>query len=235
MPKTPIDYSKSVIYKIEHMDKPELVYVGSTTDFTKRKYQHKYTCNNSNHKQYNYKIYQLIRAHGNWESFKIMIICKFPCNSKIELVIQEEKYRKELQAPLNSCSAYNTIEDVLNKRKEYREANKEKYKEYREINKEQIKEQKKNYYIINSDKKKEYYENNKENNKETRHEQQKQYREANKEKIKEKKIDYYENNKEKILARKKEKVTCICGSIFRIGDKSAHEKTTKHCQFIQQN
>ena len=38
MPKTPIDYSKSVIYKIEHIEKPELVYVGSTTDLTKRKY-----------------------------------------------------------------------------------------------------------------------------------------------------------------------------------------------------
>ena len=74
MPKTPIDYSKSVIYKIEHLDKPELVYVGSTTDFIRRKSEHKCTCINENSKQYKSKLYQLIRDNGNWESFKMMII-----------------------------------------------------------------------------------------------------------------------------------------------------------------
>ena len=36
-----IDYSKSVIYKIEHVDNPELLYVGSTTDFIRSKSEHK--------------------------------------------------------------------------------------------------------------------------------------------------------------------------------------------------
>jgi predicted GIY-YIG superfamily endonuclease len=48
MPKLPVDYSRIVIYKIEHIENPELVYVGSTTDFSKRKYQHKNNCNNTN-------------------------------------------------------------------------------------------------------------------------------------------------------------------------------------------
>ena len=48
MPKIPVDYSKTIIYKIQHQDKPELLYVGSTTNFTKRKYQHKNSCNNEN-------------------------------------------------------------------------------------------------------------------------------------------------------------------------------------------
>ena len=52
MPRTPTDYSKSVIYKIEHIDKPELLYVGSTTNFTNRKSEHKTACNNEKNEQY---------------------------------------------------------------------------------------------------------------------------------------------------------------------------------------
>ena len=106
MPKTPTDYSKSIIYKIEHIDKPELLYVGSTTNFTKRKYHHKNTCNNINHKQYNLKLYQMIRNNGGFDLFKIMIIKELSCNTKIELLIEEEKHRKELKATLNDRRAY---------------------------------------------------------------------------------------------------------------------------------
>jgi hypothetical protein len=35
------DYSKTVIYKIQHLDKDELIYVGHITNFTKRKNHHK--------------------------------------------------------------------------------------------------------------------------------------------------------------------------------------------------
>ena len=37
MPRKAIDYSKTIIYKIQHEDNDELLYVGHTTDFTKRK------------------------------------------------------------------------------------------------------------------------------------------------------------------------------------------------------
>jgi len=201
MPKTPTDYSKSVIYKIEHIDKPELLYVGSTTDFTKRKSQHKHNCINEQRSKYNIKLYQIIRDNGNWESFKCMIICEFPCNSKTELLIEEENHRKQLQANLNSYKAFiSNDESIIYKKqtdKIYRDNNKEKIKEYQEI------------YA-------------------------KQYRDNNKEKIKEKNKKYRDNNKEKINELRKEKITCECGSIFRKGDKLIHEKTIKHCQFIQQ-
>lgn len=147
MPKTPIDYSKSVIYKIEHIDKPELVYVGSTTDFTKRKYNHKNNCNNNNKNQ---NLYKMIREHGNWEAFKIMIIKEYACNNKIELIIEEEKYRKELQANLNDKKAFRSSEEKKEQLKEYRNNNKEKIKEqskeYYNNNKEKIKERMKEYY-----------------------------------------------------------------------------------------
>jgi len=44
MPKTPMDYSKCSIYKIEHIENESLVYVGHTTNFIKRKAEHKYNC-----------------------------------------------------------------------------------------------------------------------------------------------------------------------------------------------
>ena len=48
MPRLPTDYSKSIIYKLVHKDdvNNEIIYVGSTTKFTIRKYDHKKNCNN---------------------------------------------------------------------------------------------------------------------------------------------------------------------------------------------
>jgi predicted GIY-YIG superfamily endonuclease len=40
MPRLSIDYTNTIIYKIQHTDKEELIYVGYTTDFTKRKSAH---------------------------------------------------------------------------------------------------------------------------------------------------------------------------------------------------
>ena len=56
MPLTKVDYSKTIIYKLQHDEIDELIYVGSTTDFTRRKAEHKKVCNNANGKKYNTKI-----------------------------------------------------------------------------------------------------------------------------------------------------------------------------------
>jgi predicted GIY-YIG superfamily endonuclease len=150
MPKKEIDYQKSVIYKIEHLEKPELLYVGSTTDFIKRKCQHKSKCNNEKSIEYNYKLYSMIRENGGWDCFKIMIIKQYPCLNKIELLIEEECLMKELKTSLNTKKAHRTEEEI---------------KEYYIINKDEIVEYKKNYYQLNKDKinqqNKEYRNNNK--------------------------------------------------------------------------
>jgi predicted GIY-YIG superfamily endonuclease len=44
MPKVPIDYKNTIIYKIEHIEDDNLVYVGHTTNWDRRKYQHKQRC-----------------------------------------------------------------------------------------------------------------------------------------------------------------------------------------------
>ena len=45
------NYDKTVIYKLINYDYPDLVYVGSTTNFTKRKQHHKECCLNLNCKK----------------------------------------------------------------------------------------------------------------------------------------------------------------------------------------
>jgi hypothetical protein len=53
---------------------------------------------------------------------------------------------------------------------------------------------------------------------------QKQYREKNKEHYKQ----WREENKEKISERKKQKVICECGSVFRIDEFLRHNRSFKH-------
>jgi hypothetical protein len=196
------DYSKGLIYKIEHLDKPNLVYVGSTINFNKRKYRHKQCCNNEKSKDYNNKKYKMIRENDGWECFKMAIIKLWPCKSKLELDIEEEKCRKELQSVLNERRCHITEEERIEQKKEWCQTNKEYQKEYFEENKEKIKEQ------------------------------QKEYREENKEKIKEQQKEYREENKQKILEKSKEKIDCICGKTFMYCNKARHEKSVKHQTFI---
>ena len=80
-------------------------------------------------------------------------------------------------------------------------------KEYKQINKEKIIEYNKEYYQIN------------------------------KEKIKKQVAEYQECHqaildKQKIKERRSNKINCECGSIFLKYDKTRHEKTKKHCQFL---
>jgi hypothetical protein len=207
MPKKEIDYQKAVIYKIEHLEKPELLYVGSTTEFIKRKSQHKYTCNNEKSSKYNYKIYKMIRENGGWDCFKILIIKQYPCLNKIELLIEEDRLMKELKSSLNHFKAYRTEEYTNQINKEYRDKNKDKINEYcnkyREDNKDKIKERNKIYRDDNKDKIKEY-------------------REDNKDKIK----DYYTKNKDTLII-------CDCGCKIKYLNKNRHIKTSKHITKLQ--
>ena len=92
MPRTPIDYSKTLIYKLVKNDDYDNanVYVGSTTDFTRRKSEHKTSCNNEKHKEYNDKKYQYIRENGGWNEWLMIEIEKYPCNDGNETRTREE-------------------------------------------------------------------------------------------------------------------------------------------------
>jgi len=184
-----MDYSKCVIYKITCCDESVLeCYVGHTTNFVKRKHQHKTYYNNE---KCNFKVYQMIRDHGGWDNWMMTPICEYPCENHIQACIKEEEYRVELQAKLNmkKCYADSQTEEY---QKLYYEDNKEiiakKKKIYRKTHKEIIDEQNKEY---------------RESNKEQIAERNKKYRESNKEQILEKKKIYRESNKEQIAEKKR--------------------------------
>jgi len=118
MPRTIIDYSKGLIYKIVCNDITITnIYVGSTTDFTIRKYNHKSCSNNENGKLYNMKIYQTINDNGGWDNWTMIEIEKYPCKNKREAEEREEYWRRHFNAKLNTIKAYTTVEERLESEK----------------------------------------------------------------------------------------------------------------------
>lgn len=98
-------YKNFVIYKIYQPELPDLIYIGSTTNFSQRKSNHKKNCNNRVSKKYNYPLYQYIRGCGNWDAFKIEIVEKFPCNNKLEGLKREQELIDLYKAKLNAINS----------------------------------------------------------------------------------------------------------------------------------
>lgn len=137
-------YQKACIYKICCKD-PSITdcYVGSTTDFVKRRYDHKWNCDNSKYKKY-YKLYRFINNNGGWNNFNMQVIEQYPCNCKEELHRREGYFIRLLNCSLNAMIAGRTV-------KEYRIDKKDEQKQYRVDNREKILAQKKHYYNQNKE------------------------------------------------------------------------------------
>jgi hypothetical protein len=167
MTKQYIDYSKTIIYKIVCKDiTVKEVYVGHTTNFTKRKYHHKSNCVCVSSKKYNFYVYEIIRLNGGWENWDMIEIEKFSCNDTQEALKQERYYVEYLQATLNKRMPSRTLE------------------EYKKTNIDEIKERQKEYKINNKDKIKKQSKEYRANNRDKINEQKKEYRANNKDKIK---------------------------------------------------
>ena len=103
MPKTEIDYSNTIIYKITCKDETiSDAYVGHTTNFVQRKYAHKMCCINDTTNTSNCKLYQVIRNNGGWNNWKMEIIDVISCNDMYDAKKKEQEYVVLLQANLNS-------------------------------------------------------------------------------------------------------------------------------------
>jgi len=208
------NYNNGKIYCLRSHQTDD-VYYGSTT-------QKKLAVRKGGHRS-NYKRW--LNGKGNYvTSFELVkyddcyieLVELYPCTCKGELDRREGEIIRDNEC-VNKIIAGRT-------RKEYRIDNVEKIKEdrkkYRLVNTDKIKEYDKEYYLNNADKLKEY---------------QKGYRLNNIDKIK----GYYLANIDKIkeytLARKKVKITCICGSIIQKRSKSEHERTQKHQNFLKAN
>jgi hypothetical protein len=208
MPKLPIDYSKTIMYKLVCNDlNVKECYVGHTTDMTKRKNKHKSSCNNEKGKEFNEKKYVFIRENGGWENWVMVMIEEYNCKNKQEATKRERELYEELQSTLNTFRPYVNEVEIKEYTKEYYETNKETYKE----------KQKENY----------------KNNKEIFSKRHKKYRENNKEYFKEYKKEYYETNKVKITEKKKEKGCCeYCNKEMRIDCIKRHHKTCPNLNSI---
>jgi hypothetical protein len=141
MPRKDIDYSKTVMYKIVSNDlNINDCYVGSTTDFTKRKCGHKSICANINSTMYNFKVYKFIRDNGDWQNWSMILIEMYPCTTHLESLQRERYWCEHLNATLNSLVPSRS-------HKEYTFDHKEQIKQYTFDNK----ERKKQYDVTNQE------------------------------------------------------------------------------------
>jgi hypothetical protein len=125
MPKTKMDYSNTIIYKIFCKD-PSIkeIYIGHTTNFVTRKSAHKTSCKNNNS-----YIYIYIRAHGGWDNWKIIILDDINCKNYEEARKAEQSYIDKYNSDLNSLNAYCVKDKEEKIEKEYNEKENT-YKEY---------------------------------------------------------------------------------------------------------
>ncbi len=139
MPRLPINYNNTVMYKIVCNDlNIKDLYVGHTTDFIRRKKKHKSVCNL---RSCDYKIYKTIRENGGWDNWSMIEIEKYPCNDGNEATSRERYWYENLNSTLNTLHPGRNMcenhaiyylknkDKILEKNKQYRNANKEKKSE----------------------------------------------------------------------------------------------------------
>ena len=217
-----VNYSKGLIYKLCCNDQSiKDIYIGSTTNFIRRKCTHKSACTNPNDKAYNYYVYKFIRENGNWSNWSMILVREYKTSDKLKLKRKERKYIQKFGATLNCTIPTRTKKEWYNENQDEIE---KKTKQYREANKDNKQKYDKTYY---------------QHNKETKKLYSNDYRLQHNDEIKSYMRDYYKNhkddrtkyieaNKVKISQYKKEKIECECGCMIRRSDLSKHKKTQKH-------
>jgi hypothetical protein len=117
MPKTDIDYSNTIIYKITCIDNSITdLYVGHTTNFVQRKHAHKQSCINKKLSSYKCKLYEVIRNNGGWNNWKMEIINFFNCKDHYEARQKEQEYFVSLNANLNSIEPLPKLKPIIEKK-----------------------------------------------------------------------------------------------------------------------
>tara|TARA_R110000737_G_C14438151_1_gene460888 strand:+ start:174 stop:815 length:642 start_codon:yes stop_codon:yes gene_type:complete len=208
MPRPAInDY---IIYKIININNDiDLCYVGSTANLKLRTLDHKHNSKNISSTKYNQKKYQLVREHGGWDEFKIVVLEEIQQITKRQAEQIEEKYRIEMKANMNDKSCYKSNEERLAYARKYSNIN-------YENNKQKCQEANKKYY---------------ENNKEKCMATNKLWCENNREKCQEASKKYYEKNKHK----SKDTIICECGFEGSKGHIARHRKSPSHIKFMEEN
>jgi hypothetical protein len=236
MPKTQMDYSNTIMYKI--CCKDTLVtdmYIGHTTNFLQRKHNHKSNCCNPNLKNYNLNVYKFIRNNGGWNNWSMIQLETYNCNNSNEALMRERYWMELLKPKLNINNSYTTNEEKEIQKKEWYEENKEKIlqkaKENYEENKEQKLEYQKQYTEENKNLIKHYQEEYREKNKEKLADQKKIYRAEHKEEAQKAHKEWKESNKEKLAEQRKQIINCECGNKYTFGNKHRHFESKVHIEY----
>jgi len=87
------------IYKIIPKQECKALYIGSTTNFKRRKNQHK---KNSKNKFKKEVLYEFIRALGGFDNFICEKVLEFPCESREEGLKKEKELIEKMNATLNT-------------------------------------------------------------------------------------------------------------------------------------
>ena len=198
------------VYKIIHLDS-NIQYIGSTCNTTrdrwsKHKNNYKKWLSNKE-KNSGIAIYPYFEQYSI-DRFKMILIKSYEIVDKKHLYAMEQlamnrtkcvNQQAALQLISTTCMArhFNIINSEKERKKIYREANRDKLSERRKL-----------YYEANRDKSKEYYQQNKQS-------------------ISKYKKEYRETNREKISEQKSVKVTCECGAQVTKGSLSRHKKSDK--------
>ena len=228
MPRKPIDYSNTHFYKIVCKDvNIKECYVGHTTDFTKRKNQHKKDCNDEKRKNHNITVYKYIRENGGWNNWEMISIDTISCKDSLEARKVEREFTEKLQANLNIYVPYKSEEEKAEEKKEFD-------RQYYSTHKEEMNKKSSQRYEEHKEEEKEKRKQRYENNKEATLEQNKKWRDEHKQEQKEYFNYYRENNKEKISLRAKEIIECECGFTYTRHHKSRHLKTKRHQAYLKQ-
>ena len=217
MPNLPINYSNTHFYKIvcKNADTKDC-YVGHTTDFKRRKSEHKKHCNLETYKShYNLPVYRFIRENGGWDIWDMILIKTEECDNSLHARQRERYYLENENSTLNRVVPSRPYAEMLNE-------NKERYLAYW-----------RQYYYDNIEKRKQQAKEYRETHKKRKRETDKRYRENNHEKIQDYHKIYRQNHIEERHHYLKETYTCSCGCEVRKCNKARHERSNKHQQSFE--
>jgi len=113
-------YPNAVIYEITCKDVNVIdKYIGSCANEYDRRYTHKSKCNNVKSQNHNLSLYVFIRDNGGWDNWLMVVVEKYPCQTKTERFIRERYWQDKDEYKLNSYKAYTSPTEKKEFRKIY--------------------------------------------------------------------------------------------------------------------
>jgi hypothetical protein len=139
------DYSKIQIYRFVCNDLTiKDNYIGSTTNWIKRKQHHKERCNNLNNNKSHLYIYQIMRNNGGFSNWNMVLIEDYPCENRRQAEQREQYWKEFYQDNMGQNRAFRTEEQKIQQKREL-------VRDHHQVNKDILNEQARAYYQANKE------------------------------------------------------------------------------------